>query len=142
MNTALIIAAPAPNFYAEISPEISEEIQEFVVAGEYRAYLDYNGDGALTISDAVCVGKRYENNCKYGNEITLDREEVYSIIAENYTDDCIYWEIDRVNGETVRQYNLTVDDITTAEIYLEFENNSECIEIELNPFTECIAVLN
>ena len=150
MKTALIFTVlalttspmPKENYYASISPDIATEIQELVIDGEYREYLDFNGDGKLTIADVVGVSKRYQDNCKYGNEITLDRDVVDSIVSENYSEACIYWEIDRVNGELTRQYELTADDIMTAEIYVEFESYSECVMVEVNPFTETITVID
>lgn len=133
---------PADNYFSWISPEIAEEIQECVLDGEYREYLDFNGDGELSMADAVGVLKRYQDNITYGNEITLDREVVQDIVQENYSDDAIYWEIDRVNGNLTRQYELVANDIMQAEIYVEFENGSECIMVEVNPFTETITVID
>lgn len=132
---------PADNYYSWISPEISETIIDCVIREEYREYLDFNGDGILSMADAVGVAKRYQDNCKYGNKITMDRETVEAIVMENYTDEAIYWEIDRINGQLCRQYELTVDDIATAEIYLEFSGFSECVTVELNPYTETITVI-
>lgn len=132
--------APASNFYAATSPEVAAEIQEFVISGEYRAYLDFNGDGVLNIADVVGVSKRYQDNCQNGNEITLDRKAVEAIAAENYPDNLIYWEVDRVNGELCRQYELTASEIIKAEIYLEFEDYSDTVLVELNPFTEVVRV--
>lgn len=127
---------PAPNYYAEISPEVAAEIQELVLDGEYREYLDFNGDGNLNIADVVGVSKRYQDNCTYGNEITLDSETVYDIALENYEDELLYWEInDGLQG-------LTVSDITTAEIRMEFETYAEIVTVELNPFTEIITVIS
>lgn len=147
MKTALLFVAlaltnpqPAENYYSWVSPEIADHITECIINREYHSYLDFNGDGELNIADVVGVRKRYQNNVRYGNEITLDREVVDSIVMENYSDEAIYWEIDRVNGKPTRQYELTVSEITTAEIYIEFENNSECVTVELNPFMEMIEV--
>lgn len=150
MKTALIFTAlalttspmPKENYYASISPEIAMEIQELVIDGEYRAYLDFNGDGVLNMADVVGVSKRYQDNITFGNEITLDRDVVDSIVSENYTSECIYWEIDRINNELTRQYELTASEIMTAEIYLEFESYSECVMVEVNPFTETITVID
>ncbi len=133
---------PAENYFAKISPEIASTIQELVITGEYRSHLDFNGDGVLTIADVVGVEKRYQDNITNGNEITIDREAVYSIIEENYSEDAIYWEFDSVNGEITRLYEVTVNEITEVDLYLEFENNSENISIEVNPFTESFKVLN
>ena len=150
MKTALIFIVmaltssptPSENYHSWVSPEISTEIQQLVLDGEYRSYLDYNGDGELNMADAVCVEKRYHDNITYGNEITLDRETIEEISLENYSDEAIYWEIDRVNGQLTRQYELTVSEITEAEIYFEFEEYSETITVELNPFEEIVKVIN
>ena len=148
MKTTLIFMAlalttspqPAENYHSWVSPEIADIIQECVINREYHSYLDFNGDGELNIADVVGVRKRYQDNCKYGNELILDREVVESIVMENYSDKAIYWEIDRVNGKLTREYELTVNDITTAEIYIEFENYSDCVTVEINPFMETITV--
>lgn len=132
---------PAENYYSWISPEIADEIQELVISGEYREYLDFNGDGKLSMADAVGVAKRYQDNCRYGNELTLDSETVDAIVLENYSESPIYWEIDRVNGQLCRQYELTVSEVSSAEIYLEFEDFSETVNVEINPFTETITVI-
>ena len=62
--------------------------------------------------------------------------------SENYSEACIYWEIDRVDGNLTRQYELTASEIMQAEIYIEFENGSECVMVEVNPFTESITVID
>ena len=150
MKTALIFLtlaltsspSPSENYCSWISPEIADVIQECVLDGKYRQHLDFNGDGELTIADVVGVRKRYQDNCTYGNEITLDSEVVENIIAENYTETPIYWEIDRVNGNLTRQYELTASEIMQAEIYVEFENNSDIIQVEINPFMEIVTVIN
>ena len=150
MKTALIFTVlalttspmPSENYYASVSPEIATEIQELVINGEYREYLDFNGDGILSMADVVGVSKRYQDNITYGNEITLDRDVVLSIAEENYSDELIYWEIDRINDELTRQYELTASEIMTVEIYLEFEYFAECVLVEVNPFTEIITVIN
>lgn len=131
---------PAPNYFAEISPQITAEIQDCIISEEYRQHIDFNGDGKLTIADAVGVEKRYNDNCTYGSEITLDAETVYSIAEENYPDELVYWELDRINGELTRQYETAFNDVTEAEIYLEFENYSDTVTVEVNPFTEIISI--
>ena len=131
---------PSENYGSWISPEIADTIQECVINGEYREYLDFNGDKELNMADVVSVRKRYQDNIRYGNEITLEKETVYDIVLENYTDELIYWEIDRINGQLCRQYELTVSEVTEAEIYVEFESYSDTIIVEINPFEETINV--
>ena len=132
---------PAENYGSWIAPEIADEITTCSINEEYREYLDFNGDGNLNIADAVGVQRRYQDNITYGNELTLDAETVYAIAVENYSEELIYWEIDRIDGELTRQYELTVSEITQAEIYLEFEEYSECVKVEDNPFTETISII-
>ena len=134
---------PAPNYYSWFSPEIADTIIESVVNGEYHEHLDFNGDGVLSVADAVGVLRRYYDNIEYGNELTVDSETVQAIIEENYSVECVQWEIDFVNGEPCRKYELTVDEITTANIYLIFEDDTtDNIEIEINPFEEIVKVTN
>lgn len=134
---------PAPNYYSWFSPKIADNVIQCAVNGEYHEHLDFNGDGQLTVADAVGILRRYSDNIEYGNELTVDAETVESIIEENYSVDCIYWEIDFVNGQPCRKYELTVDEITTANIYLEFEDDTmDNVEIEINPFEEIVRVTN
>ena len=134
--------APAKNYYSDVSPATAEVILNEVIAENYHEYLDYNGDGKLNIADYVGVCRRYQDNNTYGNEITIDRETVYSIATENYPDDLLYYEFDFVNNQICRQYELTTTEICTANIYLEFENYSDNVKIEVNPFTESVKVIS
>lgn len=131
---------PVETYNSWVSPVIADEIQELVLDGEYREYLDFNGDGQLNMADVVSVRKRYQDNCRYGNEITMNSEVIYDITRENYTNELIYWEIDRINGEPCRHYELAVSEVTEAEIYVEFENHSDTIIVEINPFEETINI--
>ena len=134
---------PAPNYYSWFSPEIANNIIECVVNGEYHEHLDFNGDGVLSVADAVGVLHRYYDNIEYGNELTIDGDTIQSIIEENYSVECVQWEIDFVNGEPCRKYELTVNEITTANIYLIFEDDTtDNVAIEINPFEEIVRVTN
>lgn len=134
--------APAPNYYSWISPEIADHITECVINREYHEYLDFNGDGELNIADVVGVRKRYQDNVKYGNEITVDSEVVQAIFDENGMD-VMYWEFDSVDNEITRQYEITADSIITADIYCELTDfSTEHITIEINPFEEYVGVIS
>ena len=142
---ALTLAAPMPaeTYHSRFSPEIAETIIEEAVKGEYQLHLDFDGDGELSALDAVNVLKRYSQNITNGNEFTVDFETIQGIIEENYNVECIYWEFDFVDSIPCRKYELTVDKITKANIYLEFEDDTfDNIEIEVNPFEEIVSVLN
>ena len=146
--TALAISAstlpnPVENYYSWFSPEVADIVCDYAANEEYHEYLDYNGDGQLSISDAVSIARRYQENCDYGNQITIDAEVVNSIIEENYTIPCMYWEFDRVDDRIVRQYEVITDCIISADIYLEFEDfSSEHIVIEIDPFQETATVID
>lgn len=134
---------PAPNYYSWFSPEIANNIVDCVINEEYHEHLDFNGDGVLSIADAVGVLHRYYDNIEYGNELTVDSDTIQSIIEENYSVECVQWEIDFVNGEPCRKYELTVNEITTANIYLIFEDDTtDNVAIEINPFEEIVRVTN
>ena len=134
--TALLIAAAT--FYAAISPEVSAEIQGCAIRGEYREYLDYNGDGALTIADAVGVERQYNYNVEHGNTVVFDREDVADIIAENYEDSPIQWEISSINDEPCRLYDVEICEVTRLTVALDFAEYGETLEIQVNPYTESI----
>lgn len=137
------IPNPSDNFFSWISPEITEEICSCITNCEAPLYLDYNGDNQLTVADAICVARRYEENVKYGTEITIDAETVDAIIEQNYNIPCIYWEFCEVNNEICRQYEVTASKIVTAKIYFEFEDYStDFVEIEINPFEEIARVID
>lgn len=135
--------APAPNYYSWISPEIAESIKTNVINGEYHEYLDFNGDGDLNIADVVGVSKRYADNVKYGNKITIGAETVEAIVAENYDFEAMYWEFDIVDGDITREYEITTDRIITARIYIELcDYSTEFVTIEINPFEEIARVIS
>lgn len=130
--------AASENYYSEISPEVSAEIQELVIAGEYREYLDFNGDGKLTIADSVGVERKYQYNVQNGNTVIFDREDVQSIVAENYADSPIQWEICGINDEPCRVYEVEISEVTRLTILLDFVEYGESLEIQVNPYTESI----
>lgn len=134
--------APAENYHSWISPEIADIIQECVINEEYREYLDFNGDGELNMADVVGVRKRYQDNCRYGNTITLDSDTVEAIVAENYSDPLIYWEVYRVGNDNCRQYEVSVSETTEIFLWVEFENYGETIKVEADPYTETITVID
>lgn len=131
---------PAENYYSWISPEIADVIQKCVINDEYREYLDFNGDNELNMADVVGVRKRYQDNCKYGNEITLDSEVIDSIIEENYSEPAIYYEIYRIDGQPCREYKISVNDIRTIDIWIEFENFGETVTVIADPIQERFTV--
>lgn len=134
--------APAENYHSWISPEIADTIQECVINAEYREYLDFNGDGELNMADVVGVRKRYQDNCKYGNTITLDNNTVEAIVAENYSEPLIYWEVYRIGNDNCRQHEVSVSETTEIFLWVEFENSGETIKVIANPYTESITVID
>lgn len=135
--------APASNYYSWYAPEVVDEVCTHLARNEYCAFLDYNGDSSLTMADAVSIARRYQENLKFGNEITIGTEEVEAIISENYSVPCIYWEFSEVNGKITRQYSVTTDCIIQAKIYFEFEDySSETMTIEIDPFKEAAFVIS
>ena len=143
---------PAENYNSWISPAIADIVQQYVLDGKFYNHLDFNGDGELSIADVVGISKRYQDNVQYGNEITLDYETIIDIGWENFSEsldreyfvenELLYWEIYRVNDSLCRQYELTVSEIATAEIYFEFEDFSDSVTVEINPYEETITVIS
>lgn len=133
---------PAETYGSWVAPEIADIIQECVINGEYRSYLDFNGDGELNMADVVGVRKRYQDNCKYGNTITLDGDTVEAIVEENYSEPLIYWEVYRIGNDNCRQYEISVSETTEIFLWVEFENSGETIRVVADPFTETITVID
>lgn len=143
--TVLALASspvPAENYYSSISPEIADIIQECVINEEYREYLDFNGDGELNMADVVGVRKRYQDNCEYGNTITLDSDDVEDIVLENYNEELVYWEVYRAGEENCRQYEVSVSETTEIFLWVEFADFGETIKVIADPFTESIIVIS
>lgn len=151
MNTIFLVSAiavsalanPAETYHSWFAPEITETICDYIANEEYHAHVDYNGDGQLSIADAVCVSRRYEENCDFGNEITVDFETVNAIAEENFNAPVMEWEFCEINNEITCEYQIITSEIISATIRYEFEDFSvEYVEIEINPFEEKIKVVN
>ena len=142
MITMLICGAaimqPAANYYSSVSPETAAEIITECKAGNYHSFLDYNGDGELTIADAVCVSRKYEANCRDGNVYHLGSAEINEIIAENYTEAPIEYEITSINDNICCLYAADFTEISRLTLLMEFEDAAETLEIQVNPFTESL----
>lgn len=62
---------------------------------------------------------------------TLTKDDIISRLPS----DCIYWEIDSVNGEICRMYETTVSESTSIHIYYETEDlSSGGIELSVSPW--------
>lgn len=142
IGTIFGVMCASLNFNAEISPITTAEIQSAVIDGREYTHLDYNGDGKLTIADAVGVQRKFEFNCTYGNSMTFDGEDVREIIEENYSDYPIQWEISSIDGAPCREISIETEHITNITVYLDFMETSDTLEIAIDPFTESIYVLN
>lgn len=141
--TVSTLPNPSQNYCSWFAPEIARTTLEYVINGEYHPHVDYNGDGALTVADAISIERRYYENVTFGSEITIDYQTVEGIIEENYSIPCIYWEFDKVDNKITRQYEITTDHIITADIYFEFEDfSTDHIVIEINPFKEIASVIS
>ena len=134
--------APAPNYYAPVNYEVAHHVKDYVLNDEYYEFLDFNGDGILSIADVVGIQRRYDDNVRYGNELTVDFDCIQAIFDENGID-CMYWEIDMIEQDVCREYEITVDRITVIDVYYEtadFESGN--IIVEVNPYEESIEVKN
>lgn len=149
---AVMVSTPTPkeNYFAGVSPGIAEVILHCMERGDYYRHLDFNGDGSLNIADYYSVLRRYNDNLKYGNEITLDTETILDIAWENYSygidralfisDDLLYYEIEKVNDEACRMYEVTVTEKSEAVIRYEFKDYADTVIVSIDPITETIQV--
>ena len=154
MKTTLILlaalTATQQPFIDAVSPETSQLIVDYLVSGKSFSWLDYNGDGEMNLADAVGVLRKYETNVRDGNELELDLDTIYDIGWENFSEnldredfienELLYYEIERVNDEPCRQYDLTVTEKSEAVIYYEFEDFADTVTVSIDPITEVIRV--
>lgn len=131
----------ADTYYSWYSPQIANNILQYIINEEYHPHVDFNGDGILTVSDAVNVYQRYNYNVKYGNTITLDSSYIDMVAEENGLN-IIYWEIYKIENDVCREYEYTANDITTVYVWYEEEERGDTLIIELNPFEEKMSVMN
>lgn len=104
----------------------------------------------MNLADAVGVLHKYETNVRDGNELALDLDTIYDIGWENLSknldredfieNELLYYEIERVNDEPCRQYDLTVTEKSEAVIYYEFEDFADTVTVSIDPITEVIRV--
>ena len=143
MFTPTILAAAlvaVPSFYSYYTPEVATHIALEAAAGNYHEYLDFNGDGTLDLTDAVKVLQRRQNNIDNGCTAYFGTEEVNEIFEENGIN-CIYWEIDFIETEATRQYELTTQEKVNVHIYYETEIECDGFWINIDPVSELIPVL-
>ena len=131
----------ADTYYSWYSPQIANNILQYIINEEYHPHVDFNGDGILTVSDAVNVYQRYNYNVKYGNTITLDSNYIDMVAEENGLN-IIYWEIYKIENDVCLEYEYTANDITTVYVWYEEEERGDTLIIELNPFEEKMSVMN
>lgn len=137
---------PAPEFRAPISAETAAAMLDTITGSEEAAAdpaLDFNGDGALNIADFCGISRRAYINTHEQTAVTVDAETVEAIAAELYPEAAqsyFYYEFDMINGDLCREYEATADEITTARIYIEFEDWSTSAAAEINPYTETITI--
>ncbi len=148
----LILAAlagapqPAPEFRAPISEETAAAMLDTLTRGEEAApdpALDFNGDGENNIADFCGISRRAYINDHEHTEITVDAETVEAIAAELFPEAAqsyFYYEFDMINGDLCRAYEATAAEITTTNIYFEFEDWSTSAAAEINPHTETITI--
>lgn len=147
----LILAAlagapqPAPEFRAPISDETAAAILDTLTRGEEAATdpaLDFNGDSVLNVADFCGISRRAYINTHEQTEITADAATVEAIAAELYpAEELIYFEFDFIGGSPCRAYEATAAEITTTNIYFEFEDWSTSHRAEINPHTETITII-
>ena len=63
---------------------------------------------------------------------TFDRVEVAEIIAENYAEYPIDWEITSINGEICCLHEATISGKTELTLLIDFGNFAETLLVEVN----------
>lgn len=121
-------------------------IMTATVNEEYHAFMDYDGDGVLSVMDAICVLKKYHENSTNGNTLTYGESDVLAVVEENLNpseySDFFYYEIDFVNGEPCRLYSYDYSEYTVLHVYCEVNDNVFQYTVGIDPITETATVLD
>ena len=121
-------------------------IMTATVNEEYHAFMDYNGDGVLSVMDAIGVLKKYHENSTSGNTLTYGESDVLAVVEENLNpseySDFFYYEIDFVNGEPCRLYSYDYSEYTVLHVYCEVNDNVFQYTVGIDPITETATVLD
>lgn len=136
LYSALIGAPnPHPNYgNLPTTEDTITDVMECVLDDTYKFHMDFNADFKLNLADVVSISKRKAEVEQY-NEVKLESKlidelfEVNSIIPT-------YWEIDKIDDDVVRQYEVTTDKEITVDIYFELENGNGNVTLTINPNTE------
>lgn len=143
-NATFVKPEPAPNYYSWYSEEIAEGIMEAVVADEYYPHLDFDGDGILSVIDAVAVRKRYMYNVLNGNIMGFGESDVMEIVEENFSPDeyneYFYYEIDFVNGSSCRAYEMYFSKPSYIHVYMEMNGKTADFSVLIRPDEESYQV--
>ena len=128
------------------SPSTANTIMTATVNEEYHAFMDYNGDGVLSVMDAIGVLKKYHENSTSGNTLTYGESDVLAVVEENLNpseySDFFYYEIDFVNGEPCRLYSYDYSEYTVLHVYCEVNDNVFQYTVGIDPITETATVLD
>lgn len=121
-------------------------IMTATVNEEYHAFMDYDGDGVLSVMDAIGVLKKYHENSTNGNTLTYGESNVLAVVEENLNpseySDFFYYEIDFVNGEPCRLYSYDYSEYTVLHVYCEVNDNVFQYTVGIDPITETATVLD
>lgn len=128
------------------SPSTADTIMTATVNEEYHAFMDYNGDGVLSVMDAIGVLKKYHENSTSGNTLTYGESDVLAVVAENLNpseySDFFYYEIDFVNGESCRLYSYDYSEYTVLHVYCEVNDSVFQYTVGIDPITETAIALD
>lgn len=146
MTAMAMMSAPSNTFNSWFSPETATSCLEMAVNNEYTPCLDYNGDGVLSTVDAIAINKRYHLNCENGNSMTFGESEVMRVVEENLNpsdySDYFYYEIDFIENESCREYEIEVNDTINIHVYCEVNDSIFQFTACINPFEESITVID
>lgn len=135
---------PAPNYYSWYSEDIASQVMEYAVNDEYYSHLDFDGDGVLSVMDAVAIRKRYICNVINKTPFHFGESDVMEIVKENYSADSyseyFYYEIDFVDGSVCRAYEMDFENPAYIHVYLEMNDETKGFYVMISPAEENYAV--
>lgn len=139
---ALLAGLLTPCYKQPTTLETVEYVKSHMTVCDDQYYLDadYDGDGNVTIVDAILAKQRVDAVQEFGNTVVIDSDVCKSIVDEVSEDQVIYWEIDFIGDEVTRTYEFSASEETRFHIYYETEEWCRGVYCVVNPISEEIIV--
>ena len=146
LTAIAMMTAPVSTFDAPCSVDGAIDCMNLIAHDRYHEGFDYNGDGVLTVTDAVSISRRGYENKTFGNTYTFGEEEVMAVVEGNLNpseySDYFYYEIDFIDGDPCREYEFSTDGINDVHVYCEVNDEMFQFTVRITAWEENFYVLD